>query len=349
VEQAIRADIGKAAASEGPSPIGLVVYGPKGVGKTHLLGWARQEAQGVGGYFFLFELMSGDTFWDDAATSIRDGLLRTGDSDETQLTRFLTSLCQRAGIPDTMAKAIAGSDPVAPAHIDTFVDALQLLDRRIGTECADTAIALTLYASKDRRKNGVGRDYLKGDGISAEERRTWGIRVERPSAVAVIRDMFRLLALVGPSVVAVDQLDHIVAKATKGITDTRDDPEVAAELAEVTDGLMQLRQITRRTLTIVACLPNSWSLVEKKGSDTVTDRFSEAIFIGRIADVAHGRALVEKWLGVPYRRVGFVPPHPTWPIAPSAFDGPWDEHTPRELQRIITRMSRPACGEKFEN
>lgn len=337
VEQEIQSDIGKAEASTGPSPIGLVVYGPKGVGKTHLLGWTRQQVQSRGGYFFLLELMSGETFWEDAAASIRDGLLRVGDGDETQLSRFLTLLCGRAGIPDTMAKALAGSDPVRPGDVDTFIDALQLVDRRIGTECADTASALVLYASKDRRKNGIGRDYLSGSGIPEDERRTWGIRVEHPHPLAVIKDVFRLLALVGPSVVAVDQLDRIVANATTRLGDREQEPELANELSLVADGLMQLREVTRRTLTVLACLPNSWALLQDKASDSVTDRFSEAFFLGRIVDATFGRALVEKWLGVPYQRIGFVPPHPTWPVSPSAFDGDWDEYTPRELQKIIDR------------
>ena len=335
VEREIIADIAKAAASDGPSPIGLVVQGQKGVGKTHLLGWVRQQVHRVGGYFVLFELKSGNTFWEEAAASVRDGLLRPGEAG-TQLTRLLTALCALVGVPDTVGEAITGAAPVTSSDVDAFVDALQVVDRLIGAECADTVTALVLYASRDRRKNGIGRDYLSGEGVSADERRTWGIRTA-PSAMNVVRDVFRLLALVGPSVVAVDQLDTLVAKATTNFADTRLDPELAKELALIADGLMQLREITRRTLSIVACLPNSWQLLQETAVDTVVDRFTEAFFLGRITDAALGRKLVEKWLGVPYARVGFVPPHPTWPVAPSAFEGEWDEYTPRELQKKIDK------------
>jgi chromosomal replication initiation ATPase DnaA len=43
-EHRIRAGIDDAAASTGPNPIGLVLQGQKGIGKTHLLGAATSSS-----------------------------------------------------------------------------------------------------------------------------------------------------------------------------------------------------------------------------------------------------------------------------------------------------------------
>ena len=47
------------------NPIGIVVEGDKGAGKTHLLGWVREQVQARGGYFFLVGLHEGGSFWDN--------------------------------------------------------------------------------------------------------------------------------------------------------------------------------------------------------------------------------------------------------------------------------------------
>src|SRR3990170_4514946 len=64
-ERAVRAGIKDAVDSSGPSPIGIVLQGQKGVGKTHLLGWVRREVQSQEGYFFLVALSTGAVFWSD--------------------------------------------------------------------------------------------------------------------------------------------------------------------------------------------------------------------------------------------------------------------------------------------
>ena len=150
-----------------------------------------------------------------------------------------------------------------------------------------------------------------------------------------MRDIVRLLALTGPIVIAVDQLDTLVAQSAQRSQDTGDSSAEDLLLAQIADGLMQLREVTRRTLTVLACLPNTWAQIRRKAADTVEDRFREARTLGRITDAAIARALVEKRLGVSYRGMNFVPPHPTWPVAPVAFNGNWEERSPRDLWKRV--------------
>ncbi|UVS78437.1 helicase HerA domain-containing protein [Actinokineospora sp. UTMC 2448] len=335
VSAALDAGIRDAAASDGPSPIGLVLQGHKGVGKTHLLGLVRRHAHRAEGYFFLADVTAGDAFWENTAEALRRGLTRPDESGALQLTVFLRRLCERTGTDAATARAVTGDAVLTRSALDTFVARLRVHDPAVGRECADTLRALVLYASGDSVHNDIGEDYLGGFAESSRnERRAWGIGRQAKSALYQVSDISRLLALTGPTVMAVDQIDTLVARASlqtgQSGADTAD-----LLVAQIADGLMRLREVTRRTLTALACLPHTWGQIRAKAADTVTDRFRESLILDRIADSEIGRALVAKRLGVAYRNMGFAPPHPTWPIAPSAFDDGWEECTPRELLKRI--------------
>ena len=338
IEQEIQHGIRDAAYSQGPSPIGLVLQGQKGVGKTHLLGWVRREVQRQQGYFFLVALNSGDTFWADTVNAVLSGLLRPDDTGESQLTSFLRRLCVRIGTRDAVTSAIAGDAPLSGDDLQVFMAGLRRLDPPTGRECADTARALVLYAATNAQHNAIGQDYLSGgDDPEDNSRQAWGIRPGAKPAHTIVQDVSRLLALTGPSAVAVDQLDTLVAKASLAPGDLG----IGREIALIADGLMQFRERTRRTLSLIACLPSSWQQLRGKAVDSVPDRFEDSLTVGRIVDGERARAFVEAWLTVPYQQIGFDPPHPTWPVAPEAFDD-WDEYTAREILRRV-RGHAEAC------
>lgn len=329
-EHRIRTGIADARASTGASPVGLVLQGQKGVGKTHLLGSVRRMVQQQDGYFFLVELTSGDAFWDDVADAMRSELRRADDNGDLQLTALLRRLCRVADVPDDVTRSIMNQTPLTPANLRAFGNALRTVDGRIAVECGDTIRALALYASEHA---DVGLAYLQGmagDGA----RRQWGMAPTAKPSRQLVRDISRVLALTGPCVIAVDQLDTLVNK-NQNVIEESAGSELANEIALISDGLMQLRETTRRTLTVVACLPNTWMLLNRIASDTVEDRFTLTPILASITDPAMGRALVEKWLGVIYQRNDIVPPHPTWPVAPSAFGDAWVDQTPRQLLKRV--------------
>jgi hypothetical protein len=334
---AIDVGIRDALASDGPSPIGLVMQGQKGVGKTHLLGLVRRQAHLAGGYFFLNDLTAADAFWENTAEALQRGLPRPDESGEPQLTSFLRRVCERGGVPAEATAAILSGHKLARKDVDAFIAGVRVLDRQLAMECADTVRALVLYNSEDSTTSDVGNYYLAGfEESKSGERRKWGIRPESKSALTQVHNVVRLLALTGPIVIAVDQLDTLIARSalqTKEIGRSADGDLLVAQIA---DGLMRLREVTRRTMTVLACLPGTWTQVKTKAADTVPDRFRESLTLGRVTDAALGRALVEKRLGVVYQAMGFDPPHSTWPVAPSAFEGTWEQYTPRELLKRIS-------------
>jgi hypothetical protein len=333
VAAAVDVGIRDATASDGPSPIGLVLQGQKGVGKTHLLGMVRRRTRAAGGYFFLDDLTAGDAFWENTADALRSGLYQTDQSGEPQVTSFLRRICHSGSVDPAIAKKILSGHGITRKHVDAFLAGLGALDRQVARECADTARALVLLASEDLSVSRVGDSYLdSADELERGERRKWGIQPASKPALAVVREVTRLLALTGPMVIAVDQLDTLIAMQTKKVAQPGEEELLIATIA---DGLMRLREVTRRTVTILACLPDTWELIKGKAADTVPDRFREELTLGRLTDPELGRALVERRLGIPYAAMDFQPPYATWPVAPSAFEAGWEQHTPRELLKHV--------------
>ncbi|WP_328448578.1 ATP-binding protein [Amycolatopsis sp. NBC_00438] len=331
-ENRIRGSILDTKNSVGPSPIGLTLQGQKGVGKTHLLGRVRRFVQQEDGYFFLIDLTTGAAFWDDVLRAMRGELWRTGDDGELQLARLLQRLCDKAGVTESVAKVILGNAPLTVEDLNNFIDALRRVDAHVAVECVDTVRALVLYAALDSDQRAVGKDYLSAsmDEDKKKARRVWGLPTDPKPHRELVTEISRVLALTGPSVAAIDQLDSFITPEP----DERSS-ETTGELGVIAHGLMQLRQSTRRTLSIVACLPTTWIRLQKAATDSFEDRFTETPILGAIVDPRVGRAVVEKWLGVVYQGIGFTPPHETWPIAAEAFGNSWSGYTPRQVLRRV--------------
>jgi hypothetical protein len=333
-EHRIRAGIQEARQSTGASPIGLALQGQKGVGKTHLLGGVRQMVQHEGGYFFLADVTTGVAFWEDIVEAMRSELLRRNDDGNLQLTELLQRLTEAAKFPNP--DPILGDTRPTTADLDGFLGAMRQVDAQVAVECGDTIRALVLYASPDSGRFEVGKDYLTGlPEAHKGDRRSWGIRPEPKPHRELVTEISRVLALTGPSVVSIDQLDELVTQAWGAFDEQPVDPEMKGELALIAGGLMQLQEVTRRTLSIVACLPNTWTMLNSVAADTFEDRFTTTPILGAVADPQLARRLVERWLGVIYRAIDFTPSHPTWPVAPSAFGDSWSTYTPRQLLRRI--------------
>ncbi|WBB73464.1 DUF87 domain-containing protein [Micromonospora sp. WMMD1128] len=335
----------EAQASTGSSPVGVAILGQRGTGKTHLIGTVRQQVQGRGGFFFLVELLEARTFWQRTAISMLEGLVRPMPDETTQLRAFLRRLADEVGAPRTVRRAVAGETELSRSTLDAFVDLIRKKDRQIGTECQDTARALVLYAAEQSALQDIGYDFLSSmDEEEPGQRAGWGLRRNRRAPQEVVRDTSRLLAVVGPTVIAVDQIDLMIAQSVKATNQEvrgEADWQTSLLLEQVASGLMALRETTRRTLSVVSCLPQTWRSIQQQATDTVQDRFREAAPLKEIPSVEVGRELVEKRFAVLFEGIGFTPPHPTWPVHPDAFREVVG-FTPRELLRRIDTHVR-AC------
>ncbi|MEV0336246.1 AAA family ATPase [Nocardia sp. NPDC050717] len=323
--QAITRAVDNAVRRPTGSPTGLVLSGEKGVGKTHMLGWLRQHVHERDGWFFMPKLVDGMSFWSGAVHGIVTRLL---GSESGQLRPMLGALADRAGCGPELRMRLCGMLEVSRADLDTFLERIAAIDEQVAVDCADTLRALVLYRGRGRSRD-IGHAFLVLDeGIDAAEAEAWGFGCVHRDPQLKFGDMTRLFALTGPVVLAIDQIDTVIAQSA----DT-DEDLLANRLA---DALVRMREETTRTLIVVACIPRSWELLATRSVNSTADRFTVLELSTAMPGAAVAAAIVERHLGGVYGEIGFVPPFPTWPVLPGAFDRPEVvDFTPRRLlQRV---------------
>ena len=322
--------IAEAAAGDA-NPLGLVLEGQRGVGKTHLLGWTREQVQQAGGYFFLVGDLSAKAFWEELLGCVLEQLLPLPDGSRDQLHTLLNGLADRTGLEPVIRDAVTGQTAPSPVSLKVFIRELRRIDPRIGLICQDTARALVLLASPDTDDQDVGYYFMTGNEVDQEDRRRWSINATRSVPRLLITELSRLLALTGPTVIAVDQIDALIDDLVRQSSDLG---LRSPGLSEMGTGLMTLRDRTFRTLTIVSALPESWDAIHRYGTDAVVDRFGLPRQLKNIPTADIGRLMIEKRFRADYARAGFNPPYPTWPILPTAFSDA-SRYTARALLKRV--------------
>jgi hypothetical protein len=322
--------VGDATRDPMSSPLGVVVQGRAGSGKTHLLGQVRERVQASGGYFLLVELLDAATFWESVRGGIIDSLGRPGALRETQLKDLLWELSSIAHVSRADRRAIIGDDDLDPETLDRFVNALAKAHRDPVRECHQTLRALVLLGATDLDAHDVGEAYLHASEESVnDERAHWRLRASPASGQQCVQEISRLIALAGPTVLALDQIDTLLAQSLARTDDAPHDSGDDA-LHQVADGLMAVRQKMRRTVAVVACLPSVWEGIRTQATATVADRFRVTAPLKPLPTPDIGRAILERRFVASYADTGFQPPYPSWPILPAAFiEAP--DYTPRQL------------------
>jgi hypothetical protein len=331
----IRRGIDDAFARPESNPLGIAIMGEAGVGKTHLLGWTREQVQLKGGYFFLVGDLSQTGFWDEVLATVVAQLQPLEDGSRRQLEKLLTDLAEKAALDGTVLAAVTGQEAPSPKDVGAFITALRrLAPSTIASQ--DTARALVLLASPQFNHQDIGYNFFFGE-IETEERRRWGIMSRPKMPKLVIQELSGLLALSGPTVLAIDQIDALidaVNRASEGDTSQRH------AVTDAASGLMTLRDMTHRTLTVISCLPETWDYVNKYAIGTVTDRFRQPVPLQNIPSADVGRLMIEKRFASGFASVSFKPSYPSWPIRPEAFEEA-DRYTARTLlQRVDAHVSR---------
>ncbi|MEV0895661.1 DUF87 domain-containing protein [Actinoplanes sp. NPDC049802] len=305
------------------SPLGLIVEGQHGSGKTHLLRWAREKVQARHGYFFLMGVSDGRTFWPNIVHTLLRGLRRSGYYRHTQLVMLLERLSERAELPLALRRQIRGQSPLTPATLDAFVTAVRIADPEAGRECRHTLRALVLLASADMNVADLGESWLLSlPDLDQAELTQWSLpRSGRPEQDVAV-EISRLLALTGPSMLAVDQIDVIFAQSNSATT-----PGLAADLGH---GLMDVREKLFRTVTVVACLPTSWQRIKRDSLDSFEGRFRQETRLARLPSREVAESLIAARFAPLFDAAEFKPPNYTWPLLPEAFERAV-EFTPRQL------------------
>ncbi|MEU4598876.1 DUF87 domain-containing protein [Nocardia sp. NPDC023988] len=316
------------------SPTGFIVNGDPGVGKTHLLGWIRQYVHEREGYFFMPKLIDGESFWDGAVHGVTNRL--TG-ADGGQLRRLLIALARRAGCDPEHVARIAGPMRPKPEDLERFLDDLSGPEPQLAYECRDTLRALVLFRAGGSLRD-IGDSFLVlREPLEPEIAEQWGFRRAQRNAQLIFHDLIRLFAAVGPVVIALDQIDAVLAESATG----------GIRVAHHADSLMKLREETVRTIIVAACIPSTWQRLKDQGLTSSADRFTELYLDTALPGAEVAAAVVAGHLAVQYDEVDFTPPYPTWPIRPAAFDtDDVARSTPRKLLQSVAEHVRTCLADE---
>ncbi|GAB4083902.1 DUF87 domain-containing protein [Myceligenerans cantabricum] len=321
--------------SAAESPIGVAVTGRPGSGKTHLVAAVRSKVVAAGGYFFALELRHERAFWPKLVEDVLNCLLRPRRDGPTQGEALQRGLSRALDLPGPLHRQLLGLDTPTRSGLDGIVDALGDVDQQLALECGHTLRALALLlASSSVTTREVVRAYLASeDELVDGERAAWGIRAAPRTAHETVGELFKLIALAGPSVIALDQIDTLIQQSDHttdpGVSYAgADGPGTASDsmdvlrkqkFEDVGSGLMELREVTRRSLVLVACMDAVWDGIRNYAPGSVEQRFRRAEQLDTLPSAQVGRTLMERRFALKFARAGFTPPYSTWPVRPEAF------------------------------
>ncbi|MBJ7350289.1 MAG: AAA family ATPase, partial [Rhodococcus sp.] len=308
--------------SDDASPLGVVVRGPAGSGKTHLLGQVREEVQLKGGYFFLIRLLDAAGFWRSTLMGMLDDLMRpSGRGSDSQLGLLLRRLCEIGDASEDQRAKIMGENMIDAETLDAFVTAVYKVHPRHRRTSQHTLRALVLSISPDSAVQDLGDAYLQSiDDVDPEEFSGWGIRRAELGHQGIAENISRLLAITGPTILAIDQIDTLVAQSRTGSDQEFADAQEDKVVEQLAHGLMSLRETLPRTASVLSALSSAWELIAARGVAPMRDRFRVTQSLKPIPSSDIGRLLLGRRLAACFLEAGFTPPHPTWPVAPDAFE-----------------------------
>ncbi|MCH7230891.1 DUF87 domain-containing protein [Glycomyces sp. L485] len=338
--EAIRERIDAAKNSSQASVRGLPVVGQGGTGKTHLLGLGRQTVQDAGGHFVRLNIVRVDDFWSNLASSYLHALNVRHRRGGSGLEVLLNALADKAGLDAATRETLLVRRLPDRQSVYRFSDAVRSLDEATLAGTRHTLQGLLLLFAADGNLADIGDIYLNGGEFDPEGR--FGPHRPVPkSALERARELSHLMALTGPTLIAVDQIDDIV-RASRRATGTAGGSHTGELLDMLGIGLTDLRDQTRRTTVVLSCLPHIWEEFRDNTTSTVLQRFTEPVMLdNRLPDVETAARLLASMVEPAYKEAGFDPRYPSYPFPPSGLAGA-DRYTPRRLLNAASAHIR-AC------
>jgi hypothetical protein len=334
------------------SPLGWVVLGPAGAGKTHLLGSLRREASAMA-LFILVDLTDVRDFWEALLVGYLSSLREP--EERPQLNRLVADILRLCGQPadkaEKNAEALASSGLASLVKgMEKIVLALGQKYRRGVMQHQDVLRALFLLHSNDFTIGSLGYNFLQGLGLEAGEAASVGLKAAYLEPIRLVKGLSWVFSLRGPTVLALDQLDaivrekHVALSAQPGNEPSDEQKAAQAIIDGLGLGLAALADHTSRTLTLVTCLESTWEVLRKTVLHSITDRYESPKLLRPMSGADMVTRLVSGRLAPAFAETGFDPPYATWPFTASAVAGA-SGLTPREVLKLC-ETHRRRCVEE---
>ena len=331
--------------SKPQSPLGWVVLGVGGTGKSHLLGAFRRETFGQDATFIQIDMTDVRDFWDIVLQGYIASLQQSVEG-EFQWRRLLRRVIENLGpnkpagqILKTLAERKSEN---LPNDIRKVIEALTQYNRVELQRHHNVVRALLCFNSGDYAVFHVGYTWLLGQAIEEPDRLRYGFTLASEQPRRIVEGLSWLLSLGGPTVLALDQLDPIVTHAHfKRLAESITDEQAAAQsiIVQIGGGLGALRDTTKNTLVVVTCIESTWQYLRESAMKTAVDRFDSPRELTPAGTADLARALVIGRLTRGYSLAGFKPPYPTWPFRSEAFED-LKIGNPREILKICDKHRR---------
>lgn len=325
------------------SPLGWVVAGPGGSGKTHLLGAFRETTLKNGGFFIVVDMSGVKNFWETLLLHMMRSIRKPDLDGRAQLFRLLDSLVAESRC-NIDAGALPGMfrDDLAGA-INMIVSGLYGIHDIQTTEFQDVVRAVVMVASSDIKIATCGRIWLQGLESDAEDMKAFGFTTPAGNAQLAVAGLSWMMSLnKGFSVLALDQLDAIVKQHYVPDVELEGEEAVTARriIVGICDGLTALHDTTRRSLVVVSCLTNTWKSLSEFGLSTAVDRYRKPIHLSFLSSEEQAGLLVTSRMKRAFACVGEKAPYPTWPFPPAVI---------REMSDMYPRMILQMCDQHVRN
>lgn len=317
------------------SPLGCVIVGAAGSGKTHLLGELRREVYKLGGGFILVDMTGVHDFWETILLGYLSSIQQPYIGEKTQyqvlIEHILDMFKISLGGKKVTSKQIVRSLPTwsrktLEKNSKKIVNALGNKYRNEVFQYRDVIRALLLLNSEDSKISDLGYSWLQGLELSEEDKKAFDFISKNGKPFLIVKALSWIMNLKYPVLLALDQFDAIV---TEHVLNCGDKPyeelneEQKASLSiinRIAGGLMDLRENCSRTLIVAACLETTWAHLRNKALKSSTDRYRAEIVLGRINKSEIAREIVKLRTSDAYKRVNFTPPYSTWPFLPESFE-----------------------------
>jgi Helicase HerA, central domain len=334
------------------SPLGWVIVGGGGTGKTHLLGSFRREATQRKCAFVLVDMTDVRTFWESVLQGFIDSLQQPFESGVFQYEWVLRNIIEQLGPnkPVTQILSILAEKKSndLQGDIGKVLAALRKVFPTETLKYQNVVRALICLNSEDFSISSLGFTWLQGQTLEADEKKALGFTVNPEQPSKIVEALSWFMSISGPMVLAFDQLDPIVTQLhyqKQGDQTTEEHATAQAIIAEIGGGLGSLRDKTRNTLTIVSCVESTWHILDSTVLKTFSDRFKPSRPLSAAGNEPIARAIVSGRLGMAFQTADFKPKYPTYPFKPEAFTDLIHD-SPREILKKCDAHRQSCIREK---
>ncbi|MGC2351495.1 MAG: hypothetical protein WA553_16880 [Methylocella sp.] len=301
-------------------PIGRVVLGEAGAGKTHLIGTLRRRVWEAHGWFVLLDIIGITDFWATAALGFVNSLHQPMTCGQTQYQAVLCSIVNRVPLDSATQKAIAEwkakPDRTRLDTVDLFLKLLRRIDQPGTIKHQDVIRALILLDSDDWDANNLAYCWLQGLDVDESKRHELKFLTAPPPHHELVRGMLWVMSLAGPTLIAVDQIDSIVSASNILVGVDRapgDDSEKRARhiIETLAGGLMAHYDLNKHAMTVVSCLQVTWPIIRARAIESAPHRFEELPVLEPIKSRDIVENLISGRLSRAYTEAAFRPPYQT--------------------------------------